>query len=479
MPSRTPRILKYLLLFLITLGLFLLLFINSNLAAVADMVRPGAGLWTHVALLGFEVLALGWFWRGLFRGPRHLLLLDKTTPEAQLGFEKELKRRMRSNAYIKKSGINPLLENGREDPEYLERCMETLKQAADEEIKRSARRVFLATALVQNGRLDALIVFAALCRLVWRVSSIYNQRPHPNELLSLYWAVASTTFLAFSIEELDIATEVTVGFGEALHAIAPAGFTASIPFAGSVLQTFTASTIDGTANCYLALRAGIITRNAYSYSWRLEKKPSRADVFKEAGALLMGMSQELVSKVATTVGSSLTNAAKNVFISAGDKTVRTGKGLVVGIGKVGQEIGSGANKIASGTVSGATRIATETVGAMDKLASGVVDTAAKVSSGAEKVVTGTTHAMNATRDGISSVYELTNSKMKSLAHTSGTPVRLLVGNVKARLLGQKKDTSLVPEEQHASTPNVESDSSAARNRYRGLLGKKKKASRGN
>ena len=419
-PSRTPRILKYLFFGLLVLGLLLMLFINSNLASLAEMLHPGAGLWTHGALLLIEIIALGWFWRGLFRGPRHLLLLDTTNPEKQAAFERELKRRMRSNPYIRNAGLSPHNPDGRENFEYLERCMAVLRQAADTEIQRSAKRVFLATALSQNGRLDALIVFVAVCRLIWRVSSIYNQRPHPSEIMSLYWTVASTTFLAFTIEELDVATEITVGFGEALHAVIPSSFTASIPFAGSVLQTFTASTIDGTANCYLALRAGIITRNAYSFCWQLEKKPSRADVFREAGAQLMGMSQELVGKVATAVASGLTLAAKNIFVTAGDKTVKTGKGIVGGISKITQEIGSSAGKIASGTANGAARIATETMDTVDKLAAGVVDTAAIISSGAEKVISGTVHAASATRSGITTAKEFASGKVKYLTEASSS-----------------------------------------------------------
>lgn len=468
MSPRTPRILKYLFFGLMVLALLLLLFLNSNLAALADMIYPGSGLWAHGALLGVELIALGWFWRGLFRGPKHLLLLDKSSPEAQQAFEKELKRRMRSNPHVAKAGIGPLLENGKEDPEYLDRCMALLRQKADEEIKLNARRVFLATALSQNGKLDAIIVCFALCRLVWRVSSIFNQRPHPSEMLSLYWAVASTTFLAFSIEELDIATEVTVGFGEALHAIVPAGISASIPFAGNVLKIFTASTIDGTANCYLALRAGIITRNAYSYAWKLEEKPSRADVFREAGGHLMGMSQELVGKVAATVTISLSNAAKNAFINAGDKTVKTGKNLAEGLSKVGQGIGSGAGKIAAGAVSGATKIASEAAGVVDKLASEVVDAAAKINSGAEKVVAGATQAVGATREGISSAKEYASGKINP-AQPAARPEKFSLKRFGRKIIGKGKQADSPPQDKADSADS-------ALTRRQPLLGLKKNGS---
>lgn len=338
MKDITPRILKYVFFALAVLAGLLIHFVNGNLAALAEMIRPGSALWTHLVLLGVEAIALVWFWRGIFRGRRHLLLVDGATPEEEQAFKDELVRRMRDNPLILEAGITP---EGKGDPTYLDRCLAHLKSKADEEIQQNARRIFLATALSQNGRLDALIVFVCLCRLIWRVSHIYNQRPHPREIAALYGAVVTTTFLALSLEELDIATEITVGFGEAFQAMAPAGLTASIPFAGKALQTFTASTVDGAANCYLALRAGIITRNAYAYGADRQARPSRAAVFREAGAQLLDMSHVLVDRLAGTLASNLAGVAK----FAGAKTVQAGKSLVDSVGRVG--LGIAGNKSAA------------------------------------------------------------------------------------------------------------------------------------
>lgn len=401
MKASAPRFLRYILAAVAILFILLLLFINSNLAALAEMLYPGSGLWTHAVLAMAEILAIGWFWRGLFRGPRHLLLMDKDTPEAKQAFARELTRRMRGNPYIRQAGIVREAPFGEDDDEYLKRCLAVLKEKADAEIKQNARRIFLATALSQNGRLDALIVFVSLCRLVWRVSSIYNQRPHPSEIASLYWAVVSSTFLAFSIEELDIATEISIGFGESFQAMAPAGLTASIPFAGKALQTFTSSTIDGATNCYLALRAGIITRNAYFYGARGEEKPSRAMVFREAGSVLFEMSQELVGKVAGAVASNIGATAKNAASFAGAKTAQAGKGIMDNISRVGQGISSSAGKIATGTANTAGMLVTgtaQTVNTAGKFASGAVNTAGKLASGtvntAGLLVSGTAKTVN-------------------------------------------------------------------------------------
>lgn len=353
MTPHTPRILKYVFVAFGVLTALLLLFINSNLAALAGMLYPGSALWTHMVLLTVEFLAFGWLWWAWFGRPRHLLLMDADTPEERRRFAKELVRRMRNNPLIRQAGLVARFPDGQDEDRFLDLCLRLLKAQADTEIQQNARRIFLATALSQNGKLDALIMFVSLCRLVWRISAVYNQRPHPREVVSLYGAVISSTFLALSIEELDISTEITVGFGEAFHAMAPAGLTASIPFAGKALQTFTAAAIDGAANCYLGLRAGIITRNAYTYGARQTDRPSRTAVYKEAGALLLGMSQVLMSGLAATLADGLAGAAGY----AGRKTVLAGKGVVGGIGKmgsgigrVGSDLGASAGKVASDTV---------------------------------------------------------------------------------------------------------------------------------
>jgi len=325
------RLLQYVFFALAALAAFFVLFINRNLAALAEALLPGSLWWTHGALLCMEALAFAWFWRGIGGGRKHLLLIRDAGPEAGKRFAKELARRLRSNPHVREAGIAP---DGPEDAERVAACMALLRAKADAEIEQSAKRIFLATALSQNGKLDALVVFVSLCRLVWRISTVYNQRPHPREIVSLYWAVAASTFLALSLEELDITTEISVGFGNAFHAVAPAGFTSGIPFAGKTLQIFTASAIDGALNCYLALRAGIIARNAYCYAFGTEQRPSRADVYREAGAVLLAMSASLMDRLAGGLANALAEVVKN----AQDKTVQAGKDVVQGIGRVGASV---------------------------------------------------------------------------------------------------------------------------------------------
>jgi hypothetical protein len=340
-----PRLLKYLFFAVAAFAGLVVLFINANLASLAEAVYPGSLWWTHGILLCMEALAFFRFWSGIFGGHKHLLLPDDGSPEAGERFARELARRLRANPHIREAGIAP---DGPEDAERVAACMALLRAKANTEIESCARRVFLAAALAQNGRLDALVVFFSLCRLVWRISLIYNQRPHPREIASLYWVVASSAFLAFSLEELDLPMEISVGFSQAFHAVAPAGLAASIPFVGKAMQTFTASAIDGAVNCYLALRAGIIARNAYDYAFIADQRPTRADVYREAGSLLLTMSASLMHKLAEGLAGGLAGVMGN----ARSKTVRTGKGIVQGVGRAGVFAGNAVTDAAASVVGG-------------------------------------------------------------------------------------------------------------------------------
>lgn len=325
MRETAMRIVTYTLAAFAAFFALLVLTVNAQLASLAGSFHPSAALWTHAGLIGIEALGLYLFWRGIFGGHEHLLRVNDATPEGREAFARELAKRLRANSHVKAAGLVP---EGPDDTAALRECLGALNARANEEIEQNARRIFLATALSQNGRLDAIIVFFSLCRLIWRISAIYNQRPHPGEIARLYWTVVSSTFIALSLEELDITTEISVGFGQAVHAMAPAGLASGIPFAGRALQTLTTATIDGAANCYLALRAGIIARNAFAYAFE-EKKPSRAAVYREAGALLLAMSASLMDKLGTGAADVLAGVVKG----AQHKTVSAGKGIVKTIGR--------------------------------------------------------------------------------------------------------------------------------------------------
>lgn len=301
------RLLKYASIAFAVFAVLILLYINGGLASLADAIYPGSRWWTHGVLLIIEAVALFWLWKSIFGRHPHLLLLSGDSNQDR----QELMHRLCSNKYLKEADL-ALTSNKLDDKEFINKCLEHLHARADEEIEQTAKRIFLATALSQNGRLDALIMFFSLCRMIWRISSIYNQGPHPLEVLRLYRAIATSTFLAFSIEQLNITTEVSAGFANLLNAVAPAIVIGGTPFVGAALQKVTASTFDGAANCFLALRTGIITRNTFAYILTVKDRPSRSDVFKEAGKMLLSISIDPLNTLNNTAKGFVAGAAQAV-----------------------------------------------------------------------------------------------------------------------------------------------------------------------
>src|SRR5207237_10524867 len=86
----------------------------------------------------------------------------------------------------------------------IEGAVTQLSKEADTVVRRTASTVFLSTALMQNGRLDGLVVLFTQIQMVNRVARIYVQRPSPRELMRLYANVAGTALIASGLESLDL-----------------------------------------------------------------------------------------------------------------------------------------------------------------------------------------------------------------------------------------------------------------------------------
>lgn len=358
----------------VVLGVALLLGLAHSLASLGAVFYPEYMAHFFIGLVGLEAVAVFFLWKSVFGGNNHLHFPIDPTPEEQKAFTDELSLRLQKNTVIAEAGYTVA------DADFLEKSLALLRRKADEETKRAAEKIFLATALAQNGKIDSLIVFVTLTRLVWRISKLYNQRPHPHEILALYWAVVSSAFLALSFEELDISTEITVGFGEVFHAVAPAAMTSSVPFVGAAVQKFTSCSIDGAANAYLALRTGIITRNAYQFTVVHQERPGRAAVYREAGAILLSMASGLVEQVAKSIGSLVWEATK--------KTPAKTVGLLkTGVSSVGNGITHSTTKVVDSTVQLAKQTGSGLKVAGNAVGGAALDTTSALSHGVNEVVT--------------------------------------------------------------------------------------------
>lgn len=311
------RILYGLAVFIICVTAALLLQIDSSAMSMADALFPGSGRAVCLFLLIAEAAGACWLYLSFRLRPAKLVIRHNPDEDERAAFAEELEKRLAKNQTVRQAGLTPF------DEDFTEKAMALLDKKADDEIRSAGKRIFLGTALAQNGRLDALIVFFSLVRLVWRVSSIYNQRPAPREIMSVYASVSSATFVAFSLDALDIPRTITESVSQLVPSAAPAMTAASVPFMGSALHVFTASAIDGASNCLLAVRAGVAARSAFRYG--AEGGEGMHVSMKETGALLMDITQETMGAIVRAVKKQMLSVS-----AATGRKMATAAGTVAG-----------------------------------------------------------------------------------------------------------------------------------------------------
>ena len=363
--------------------LMLLVQLDLTVFQTVEVLAPGWGWLAFVALLALEAGAVLWLGLAWFaRAPRLVLRDDPTEAERQ-AFARELARRLKKNPHVRAAGIRAT------DEDFLEKALDVLDAHAGEEIRNNAKRVFLGTALSQNGRLDALIMFVSLARMIWRVSGIYNQRPTPAELWSVYSTVSSATFISFSIEALDIPRTITESMNELLPAVTPVMAASSVPLMGPMMQQCTSAVIDGAANCLLAIRAGVVTRSAFRFAALGREEARQQACVREAGTMLAEISRETVGAIVeafrkqlmdlpASMGQKISETVGTVADSALEKTRGAAQSVARGGTAVAEAVSSGAGAVigagqaVAGAVSSGTGAVADALGSGTKAVLGAV-----------------------------------------------------------------------------------------------------------
>lgn len=363
--------------------LMLLVQLDLTVFQTVEVLAPGWGWLAFVALLALEAGAVLWLGLAWFaRAPRLVLRDDPSEAELQ-AFARELARRLKKNPHVRAAGIRAT------DEDFLEKALDVLDARAGEEIRNNAKRVFLGTALSQNGRLDALIMFVSLARMIWRVSGIYNQRPSPAELWSVYSTVSSATFISFSIEALDIPRTITESMNELLPAVTPVMAASSVPLMGPMMQQCTSAVIDGAANCLLAIRAGVVTRSAFRFAALGREEARQQACCREAGTMLTEISRETVGAIVeafrkqlmdlpASMGQKISETVGTVADSALEKTRGAAQSVARGGTAVAEAVSSGAGAVigagqaVAGAVSSGTGAVADALGSGTKAVLGAV-----------------------------------------------------------------------------------------------------------
>jgi hypothetical protein len=308
-----PLVRSLFLLCALVLAYFALSLVSNlaHLASFIDLNIPGAGLpvfWgmlTAFSLLLFAPVVI------YLRLPKPLIPPDDTSPEALATYRDQVRAQLRRN---------PLLaETALDTDEQLDVALAVLGRATEQLIRNTASAVFVSTAVMQNGRLDGLIVLASQLRMLWRIAHIYNSRPSPRQMLYLTTQVGANALIADSIQEIDFA-EITA---PVVAAIVPS-MKGGIPGLQGISALLVNSVANGCANAFLTLRIGLSAR-AYSEALR---RPEAATVRQQTSATAL----RLVSAIAREQGRAVVRksweSVRNTVVEATEATVDGTKAAV-------------------------------------------------------------------------------------------------------------------------------------------------------
>jgi hypothetical protein len=285
---------------------FILLVINQTAQVVllAKSFNPSLGTGLLYGLLGFYALVILIPLFLFMRLPRSLRPLESEESPLFQEYLVSLGRRLKSNPILTDQSFD---FSKRED---IEKALVILNDQADEAIKKAASLVFVSTAISQSGRLDALSVLAAQVRLIWQVAHIYNQRPSIRDMLHLYANVGATTFLAMELDDLDVSEQIEPIISNVLGT----SLAGAIPGIKIVASIITNSLLDGTANAFLTLRIGIITKHYCRSLVKGDRKSVRRLAVAEAaqmlGAVVLDSSKKVTSAILTAAKKKTTGLTK-------------------------------------------------------------------------------------------------------------------------------------------------------------------------
>jgi Domain of unknown function (DUF697) len=188
--------------------------------------------------------------------------------------------------------------------EEIEKAIGHLSTQADLVVRRTASTVFLSTALMQNGRLDGLIVLFTQIQMVGRIARIYVQRPSLREFARLYANVAGTAFVASGLESLDLGEMVA----PLAVSVVPA-LKGGIPGLSGISALLVKCVSNGAANAFLTLRVGEVARRYCELTSKcpreLIRKSATAAAVQHLGRIVRENGALVVKKIWASTGRAL------------------------------------------------------------------------------------------------------------------------------------------------------------------------------
>jgi hypothetical protein len=268
----------------------------TSLISLADRIHPVAGS------IVFWTVVLTAAWAALYGAIAYARLPAALIPPAETSGPKH-------DEYLKalrvRLAMNPRTRgNAVATEQEIENALGVLSAEADSVVRKTASTVFLSTALMQNGRLDALILLVTQIQMVTRVARVYVQRPSPREMVRLYVNVAGTAFIASGLESLDIGQMVA----PLATSVVPA-LKGGIPGLSGISALLVRCVSNGAANAFLTLRVGEVARRYCELTSRtspeLIRKFATAAAVQHLGRIVRENGALVVRKIWEATGRAL------------------------------------------------------------------------------------------------------------------------------------------------------------------------------
>jgi hypothetical protein len=287
----------------------------TSLISLADRIHPVAGsvvFWSVILAAAWAVL--------------YCLIAYAKLPAALIPPEEEFG--LKHDAYLEALRVR-LAANPRTrgqpltTPEEIENAIGVLSAESDTVVRRTASTVFLSTALMQNGRLDALILLFTQIQMVTRVARVYVQRPSPRELIRLYLNVAGTAFISSGLESLDLGEMVA----PLATSVVPA-LKGGIPGLSGISALLVRCVSNGAANAFLTLRVGEVARRYCELTSRtspeLIRKSATAAAVQHLGRIVRKNGALVVRKIWESTGRALIDSG----VSKAEDIAAVTRGLI-------------------------------------------------------------------------------------------------------------------------------------------------------
>lgn len=268
----------------------------TSLISLADRIHPVAGnvvFWTIVLAAAGAALYLAIAYSRL---PGALIPPAEAAGPKHEAYLEALRLRLAANPRTR--GMPVATE------EEIENALVILSAEADSVVRKTASTVFLTTALMQNGRLDALILLVTQIQMVTRVARVYVQRPSPREMIRLYLNVAGTAFISSGLESLDLGEMVA----PLATSVVPA-LKGGIPGLAGISALLVRCVSNGAANAFLTLRVGEVARRYCELTSRsspeLIRKSATAAAVQHLGRIVRENGALVVRKIWESTGRAL------------------------------------------------------------------------------------------------------------------------------------------------------------------------------